>query len=130
MPLVYNKDQTLYTIVRPNWQVLPIPNGLRDQIAYGDLVGAALALLCILALSLRLRAAVALAWLFTAATFLDLSNALAGGIRHDMMGEVHDVRWLILCFYVPALWITLALIIWQLVSRRGESVASRERKAI
>ncbi len=103
---------------------LRIPNELRDQIAYGDFAGAVLAVLCILALRFRLHGAVALTWLFAAATFLDLFNALVGGIRHGMMGEVHDVPWLILCFYVPLLWVTLALIVWQLVARRGEGSAS------
>jgi hypothetical protein len=103
---------------------LSIPDGLRDQIAYGDLAGAVLALLCILAFRLRSRAAVPLTWLFAAATLVDLANALIGGVRYALMGEVHDVPWLVLCFYVPTLWITLGLIFWQLVSRRGEEIVS------
>jgi len=103
---------------------LPIPNDLRDQIAYGDVVGTALAVLCILALRYGIRGGIALTWLFAAATFLDLVNALVGGIRHGMMGEVHDVPWLILCFYVPLLWVTLGLIVWKLLIRRGEGPAS------
>src|SRR5215510_4710918 len=37
---------------------LAIPDDLRDQIAYGDVVGALLALLCIVLLRYRVRAAV------------------------------------------------------------------------
>ena len=103
---------------------LPIPNDLRDEIAYGDVLGAVLALACIFALRSHSRVAVPLTWLFALATLLDLSNALVGGIRHRMMAEVHDVPWLILCFYVPALWVTLVLIVWQLLSRRGERIGS------
>jgi hypothetical protein len=97
---------------------LRIPNDLRDQIAFGDLIGAVLALLAILAMRYRLRGSTAIIWAFVAATLFDLSNALVGGIRHEMMAEVHDVPWLVLCFYVPALWVTLGLIVWQLVTRR------------
>lgn len=96
---------------------LAIPDDLRDQIAYGDVLGSVLALVCILALRFRSRAAVPLTWLFAAATFFDLSNALVGGVRHRLMEDVHDVPWLILCFYVPVLWVTLALIVWQLTRR-------------
>lgn len=49
--------------------------------------------------------------------------ALVGGMRAGMVGSAHDVTWLILVFYVPALWTTLALIVWQLVARRGEGLA-------
>ena len=102
---------------------LRIPDGLRDQIAYGDLAGSLLALLAIAALRFRFRYAVALTWLFAAATAVDLVNALVSGVRNEMMGAVHDVPWLVLCFYVPGLWVTLALIVWQLVSRAGEPLA-------
>jgi len=99
---------------------LPIPNDLRDQIAYGDLAGSLLALLAIVALRYLFRFAIVLTWVFVAATIVDLGNALVSGIRHEMMGAVHDVPWLVLCFYVPALWVTLGLIVWQLVSRGRE----------
>ena len=102
---------------------LPIGNGLRDEIAYGDLAGSALAVLAIVALRYRWRGAIALVWLFVVATVFDLSNALVGGIRQQMMAEVHDVPWLILCFYVPALWTSLGLIVWQLVTRSREPLA-------
>ena len=102
---------------------LAIPDDLRDQIAYGDVAGAILAVICIFALRRRSRAAIPLTWIFALATFLDLANALVGGFRHQMMAFVHDVPWLILCFYVPVLWVALVLIVWQLISRRGEELA-------
>ena len=102
---------------------LPIGNALRDEIAYGDLIGSALAVLAIVALRYRFRGAIALTWLFVAATLVDLSNALVGGIGQQMMAEVHDVPWLILCFFVPALWTSLGLIVWQLVTRSKDPLA-------
>jgi hypothetical protein len=104
---------------------LPIGDGLRNDIAYGDVIGAALAVLAIVALRYRWRSAIALTWLFAVATLLDLSNALAGGIREQLMAEVHDVPWLVLCFYVPALWTSLGLIVWQLVARSREPLSER-----
>jgi hypothetical protein len=35
------------------------------------------------------------------------------------------VTWLILTFYVPLLWVSLGLIVWQLVARRGEPLIER-----
>jgi hypothetical protein len=32
----------------------------------------------------------------------------------------HDLTWVILNFYVPVLWGTLVLVIWQLMTRRNE----------
>jgi Na+/phosphate symporter len=96
---------------------LRIPNALRDQIAYGDLAVSLLAVLAIVALRYRFRSAVGLVWIFAAASAVDLTNALVSGVRNAMLGEVHDVPWLILCFYVPALWVTLGLVVWQLISR-------------
>jgi hypothetical protein len=98
----------------------PIPNDLRDQIVYGDLAGMVLAVLALVALRSGSRVAVPVIWAFVAATVLDLLNALVGGVRVGLMAEAHDLPWLILCFYVPALWTTLGLIVWQLVTRRGE----------
>jgi hypothetical protein len=99
---------------------LAVPDDLRDHIAYGDLAGMVLAVLALVALRSRSRIAIPLIWVFVAATVLDLLNALLGGIRAGLMGEAHDLPWLILCFYVPALWTTLGLIVWQLLTRRGE----------
>ena len=39
--------------------------------------------------------------------------------------SVAGVTWLILTFYVPLLWWTLALVVWQLLSRRGELLAAK-----
>jgi len=99
---------------------LAIPDHLRDQIAFGDVAGMLLALLALLALRRRARLAVPLTWLFTIVTLADLLNALIGGMREGMLGAASGVTWLILVFYVPALWTTLALIVWQLVSRRTQ----------
>jgi hypothetical protein len=84
----------------------------------------ALALATLYALRSRWRLAIPLAWVFVAATVIDLSNAAIMGIREDLFDRAADVSWLILTFYVPALWVSVALVAWRLWTRRGKRVAS------
>ena len=60
----------------------------------------------------------AFAWAFVAATALDLGNALVVGLREELFAMAQNVSWLILTFYVPLLWVTLALVVWDLVVLR------------
>jgi hypothetical protein len=61
-------------------------------------------------------------WLFVVETVVDLLNATVMGIRGEALASAHDVTWLILCFYVPALWSSLVLLMLQLVTRRAEQL--------
>ena len=101
-----------------------MPNLTRDEIVYGDLIGMVLALATLYALRSRWRLAIPLAWVFVVATVLDLSNAAVMGIREHLFDKATDVSWLILTFYVPALWVSVALVVWQLWTRRDERLAS------
>jgi hypothetical protein len=101
-----------------------VPDGTRDQIVYGDLIGMGLALATLYALRHRWRYAIPLAWGFVVATVLDLGNAAVAGIREGLFDKAADVSWLILTFYVPALWISVVLVAWALWTRRGEPIAS------
>jgi hypothetical protein len=94
-----------------------IPNRTRDEIVYGDLLGMALALATLYALRSRWRMAIPLAWVFVVATVIDLSNAAVMGIREDLFDKATDVSWLILTFYVPALWVSVVLVAWRLWTR-------------
>jgi hypothetical protein len=97
-----------------------VSDGLRDQIAAGDVIGALLAVSAIVALRNKARIAIGLAWLFVAATVIDLVNSTIMGVDEHLFASAAAVTWLILAFYVPILWISLALIVWQLLSlRRG-----------
>lgn len=99
-----------------------VPDGLRNEIAAGDVVGMALALLAIIALRYRFSGAIALVWVFVAETLYDLANALSGGLRAGMIGAASGVTWMILAFYVPVLWVSLFLLVWQLIVRRREAL--------
>jgi hypothetical protein len=94
-----------------------IPNRTRDEIVYGDLLGMALALATLYALRSRWRMAIPLAWVFVVATVIDLSNAAVMGIREDLFDKATDVSWLILTFYVPALWVSVVMVAWRLWTR-------------
>jgi len=100
-----------------------VSDGARDQIAAGDVIAAILAMISILALDYRFRIAPVLVWvLFVEATF-DLVNATIAGVREQLFATASGVTWLILTFYVPLLWVSLGLIVWQLYSRRDEPLA-------
>jgi hypothetical protein len=100
-----------------------VSNDARDQIAAGDVIGMMLALIAIVALRYRVRAAVLLVWAFVAETVLDLVNSTIAGFREELFATASGVTWLILTFYVPLLWVSLGLIVWQLYSRRHEPLS-------
>jgi hypothetical protein len=102
-----------------------IPNSTRDQIVYGDLIGMGLALATLYALRSRWRIAIPLAWVFVVATVLDLGNAAVMGIREHLFGKATDVSWLILTFYVPALWVSVTLVAWRLWTKESRILTVR-----
>ena len=97
-----------------------IPLVAAHRIAWGDVVGACLAVLGIWLLRRRSSAAILVLWLFVIETGVDLLYGTVIGIRHHATATAHDLTWVILNFYVPTLWVTLVLAAWQLVSRRSE----------
>jgi hypothetical protein len=106
----------------------PISDAARNEIVYGDLAGMILALATLYALRYRWRGAVALAWVLVAATVVDLGNAAVRGLREQLFAEAEGWSWFILTFYVPALWVTVVLVAWQLwVRRRAAGAHARPR---
>jgi hypothetical protein len=99
-----------------------IPLGAAQLIAWGDVLGAGLAVLGIWLLRRRSAAAITVLWLFLIETAVDLSYGTVVGIRHHATATAHDLTWLILNFYVPVLWVTLVLAAWQITTRRAELV--------
>ncbi|SEF12076.1 hypothetical protein SAMN05444161_8683 [Rhizobiales bacterium GAS191] len=92
----------------------------RDQIALGDVAGTILALLAIIALRYGLGIATVLTWVVVAETGWDLANVTVIGVREQLFAKAFGSTWLIVTFYAPFLWVTLALTVWQLLSRRRE----------
>lgn len=83
-----------------------VPRQFANQVAYGDLLAAALALLSLAAFRARLGFAVALAWIFNIEGFVDLLNAFYVGIRLDVTRYQLGAAWFIPTFVVPALLVT------------------------
>jgi hypothetical protein len=99
-----------------------ISDSLVREIAWGDVAGAVLALAALWLLRSRSRAAVFVIWLFVVETTVDFTNALVISIRERTSETASAVTWLILNLYVPLLVVSLALLVWQLLSRRGEDL--------
>ncbi len=106
-----------------------ISDGLVREIVLGDVAGAVLALAALWLLHSRSRAAIVVIWLFVVETTVDFTNALVGSIRERTAETASAVTWLILNLYVPLLVVSLALVVWQLVSRRGEDLVGDEGSA-
>ena len=102
-----------------------VSDGARDQIATGDVTCMVLAMISIAALHYRVRMAPVLVWVLVVATIFDLVNATIAGVREQLFATASSLTWLILTFYVPLLWVSLGLIVWQLYSRRQEPLASK-----
>jgi hypothetical protein len=102
---------------------LAVSNDTRDQIAGGDVIGMILAVAAIVALHYRVRVAPLLVWVFVAESAFDLVNSTIAGIREQLFAAASGVTWLILTFYVPLLWVSLGLVVWQLYSRRQEPLS-------
>src|SRR5262249_38663777 len=100
-----------------------VSDGARDQIAAGDVIGMILAVIAIVALRYRARIAPVLNWVFVAETLFDLVSSTVAGVREQLFATASGGTWLILTFYVPLLWVSLGLIVWQLYARRQEPLA-------
>jgi len=50
-------------------------------------------------------------WIFVVETFIDLVNATIQGVRNEVFTTANGVTWVMLNYYVPLLWETLALIV-------------------
>jgi hypothetical protein len=97
-----------------------VSDSARDQIVTGDVIGMLLAVAAIVALRYRSRAAPFLISLLVVETALDLVYSAALGFSERLYESASSVTWLIVSFYVPLLWVSLGLIVWQMISRRSE----------
>jgi hypothetical protein len=103
-----------------------IPLVAAQQIQWGDVLGAGLARLGIWLLRRGSAHAITVVWLFVIETVVDLAYGTLLGIRHHATDTAHDLTWVILNFYVPVLWVSTALVAWQLVTRRNQLLGGRD----
>jgi len=83
-----------------------------------------LAVCAIIALHYRARMASLLIWALVVETTFDLVYTTILGIREQLYATASGLTFLIVTFYVPLLWVSLGLIVWQLYSRRHEPLSS------
>ena len=103
------------TILAPGAVDAGVPMDFRVMIGYGDLATAVLALLALIALGARVRAALALVWLCVIVGMLDTVNAIIQSIRDSVFAYPLGVNWVIVSMYVPALLVSSLLIFKQLL---------------
>ena len=99
---------------------LDAPVSAQRTIAFGDLTTSVLALVTLWALRRRLAAAWPMAWLVAIVGIADLFAATIVGVSEKMTETASNWSWFILAVYAPFLWVTAVMLVWQLVSRRGE----------
>jgi|ERR1700681_558368 hypothetical protein len=115
------------TILAPGAVDAAVPMAFRTMIGFGDMATAILALLALIALRLRLAAAIALVWLFLAVGLLDTVNAIIQSMRFSVFTYPLGLNWVIVTAYVPALLVSSVLIFIQL--RRPGGAISRGESA-
>jgi hypothetical protein len=102
------------TILAPGAVDAAVPAEFRMMIGYGDIVTALIALVALVALRLRLSAAIPLVWLFLTVGSLDTVNAIIQSMRFSVFTHGLGVNWVIVTIYVPALVVSSVLIFIQL----------------
>jgi hypothetical protein len=112
------------TILAPGAVDPGVPTAFRAMVGLGDLATAFLALLALVALRARLPGAVGLVWLCLGVGALDTLNAIVQSVGDNVFAYPLGVNWLIVAVYVPALLVSSALIVWQLLRRTGGHVPS------
>jgi hypothetical protein len=101
----------------------PISDHGALEIVIGDVGGAIIAFTAIVLLRQRAFAGVVLCWLLVAETATDTFLNIRGGVEEHLMGAASGVTWMILVFFVPAVIVSVGLLVWQLVSRRQEALS-------
>jgi hypothetical protein len=99
------------------------------EIVIGDVGGAIIAFAAIVLLRRRAAAGLVLCWLLIAETATDTFLNIRGGVEEHLMGAATGVTWMILVFFVPAIIVSLGLLVWQLVARRHEALIAAVRHA-
>jgi hypothetical protein len=107
----------------------PISDAALTRLVYGDLAGAVLAFVVILALRHGVQGAAALTWLLVVTTAFDTVSNVSNGIHENLFGAATGVTWMVVSFYVPLLMVSIALTVWQLYSRFGEPIAASDSGA-
>ena len=108
---------TPMTLFAPGQVEANIPVNVANSIAYGDLVAGILALIAAVFLKYRISGAIVMAWIFNIVGVIDIINALYQGIGAELYQYSLGFNWYILTYYVPALVVSHAMMIYRLVKK-------------
>ncbi|OYY72111.1 MAG: hypothetical protein B7Y47_05170 [Sphingomonas sp. 28-63-12] len=95
-----------------------LPRGFLLGAAYGDLVEAAMALVCIFALRSGWKLAIPLVWVTNSWGFLDLLNGLRGVLNLNVPSFNLATFWYVYTFYAPLVLVSHLMIFWILIKPR------------
>jgi hypothetical protein len=100
----------------------PISETAATQLYVGDLAGAGLAFVAILLLRRRTELGVVVAWLLIVETLVDVGIGIYQRAIEAARPTPIGVWWLVFTFFAPMILVSLSMLGWQLVSRRGEAL--------
>jgi len=106
------------TILAPGSVDPGVPDTFRTLVGYGDMATAFLALAALIALRARFSGAIAMVWLFLGFATLDTLDAIVQSMRYSVFDYALGLNWAIVTIYVPALLVSSALILVQLLRPR------------
>lgn len=106
------------TLLVPYMMDPKLPKDFLLGAAYGDLMEAALALVCILALRNKWRFAIPLVWITNTWGFLDLLNGVRGVLTINVPSFDLGTIWYIYTFYAPLVVVSHVLIFIVLIRSR------------
>lgn len=116
------------TVLAPGAVGAAVPLLFQRMVGIGDLATSVLALAALAALRARLSGAIALVWIVVVVGLADTINAIIQSMRYNVFTQALGVNWVIVTLYVPALLVSSALILWQLV-RSPAATASQAQIA-
>jgi len=116
------------SILAPGSVDAAVPMDFRTMVGVGDLVTAALAIVALVALRIRLPARLTLVWLCVGVGLVDTANAVVQSVRYDVFALPLGVNWLIVAIYVPSLLVSSVLIIRLLVQTDSRAGSTRPNR--
>ncbi|MGI4878983.1 MAG: hypothetical protein ACRYG4_16015 [Janthinobacterium lividum] len=112
------------TLLVPGMVDPGLPREFLATAAYGDLVEAALAFVCIFALRMNWRFAIPMVWVTNSWGFLDLLNGLRGVLQLNVPSFNLATFWYVYTFYAPLAVVSHLLIFWILIRSRSRRFAT------
>lgn len=100
------------------------------ELVVGDLAGAVIALGAVVLLRWRPRVGLVFSWLLVLETAGDLLGAIYYRRIDPPRAEAVGPWWFIYAFFGPLILVNTALLVWQLIARRQESLAGRQAQVL